>query len=32
MTEDEIREVGENGPSIDSIQVAEFESNDALKE
>jgi len=27
MTDDEIRRVGESGPTIDSIQVVEFESN-----
>jgi hypothetical protein len=32
MTPAEIREVGETGPTIDSIQVAEFESHAALKE
>jgi hypothetical protein len=32
MAEEEIKQVGETGPTIDSIQVAEFESNDALKE
>jgi hypothetical protein len=32
MTADEIRNVGETGPTIDSIEVAEFESNDDLKE
>jgi hypothetical protein len=32
MSEDEIKEVGETGPTIDSIEVAEFESQDALKE
>ena len=32
MTEDEIRQVGETGPTIDRIEVAEFESHDALKE
>jgi hypothetical protein len=32
MSEEEIRQVGETGPTIDSIKVAEFESNDALKE
>jgi len=32
MTEAEIRQVGEMGPTIDSIQVAEFESHAALKE
>jgi hypothetical protein len=32
MTAEEIRKVGETGPTIDSIEVAEFESNDDLKE
>ena len=32
MTEDEIRKVGETGPTIDSIEVAEFESQAGLKE
>jgi hypothetical protein len=32
MTEAEIRQVGEKGPTIDRIQIAEFESQDALKE
>ena len=32
MTEEEIRQVGETGPTIDSIEVAEFESHAALKE
>lgn len=32
MTEEEIRQVGETEPSIDSIEVAEFESHAALKE
>ena len=32
MTEADIREVGESGPTIDSIQVMEFESHAALKE
>jgi hypothetical protein len=32
MSEEEIRQVGETGPTIDSIEVAEFESHDALKE
>ena len=32
MTEDEIRQVGETGPTIDSIQVMEFESHEALKD
>lgn len=32
MTEDDIRQVGESGPTIDSIEVGEFESQDALKE
>ena len=30
MNEDEIRKVGESGPTIDSIQVVEFESNAEL--
>jgi hypothetical protein len=32
MSEEEIRQVGETGPTIDSIEIAEFESHDALKE
>lgn len=32
MSEDDIRQVGENGPTIDSITVAEFESHEKLKE
>jgi hypothetical protein len=32
MTEEEIGQVGEDGPTIDSIQVAEFESHGELKE
>jgi hypothetical protein len=32
MTEEDIRQVGDTGPTIDSIEVAEFESHDALKE
>lgn len=32
MTEEDIRKVGETGPTIDRIEVAEFESHDALKE
>ena len=32
MTPAEIREVGETGPTIDKLQVAEFESHAALKE
>ena len=32
MSEEEIRQVGETGPTIDSIEVAEFESHAALKE
>jgi hypothetical protein len=32
MSPDEIRQVGEKGPTIDSIEVAEFESNGPLKE
>jgi|SRR5579864_4020229 len=32
MSEEEIRQVGEAGPTIDSIEVAEFESQEAVKE
>lgn len=32
MTPEEIRQVGEKGPTIDSIEVAGFESHAALKE
>jgi hypothetical protein len=32
MSEEEIRQVGDKGPSIDSIEVAEFESHAELKE
>jgi hypothetical protein len=32
MTPEEIRQVGEKGPTIDSIEVAEFESHDKLRE
>ena len=32
MTEEEIRQVGDTGPTVDTIQVAEFESQAALKE
>jgi hypothetical protein len=32
MTEADIKTVGESGPTIDSIEVAEFESQEALKE
>jgi hypothetical protein len=32
MTPAEIREVGETGPTIDKIEVAEFESHAALNE
>ena len=32
MTTEEIRQVGDSGPTIDSIEVAEFESHVALKE
>ena len=32
MTEEEIQQVGETEPTIDSIEVAEFESHAALKE
>ena len=31
MSEDEIRQAGETGPTIDSIEVAEFESNSELR-
>ena len=32
MTEEEIRQVGETGPTIDSIQIMEFESHETLKD
>ena len=32
MSEEDIRQVGETGPTIDSIEIGEFESHDALKE
>jgi hypothetical protein len=32
MSKEEIRQVGETGPTIDSIEIAEFDSNDAVKE
>jgi len=32
MSADDIRQVGETGPTIDSIEVAEFETHAALKE
>src|SRR5262249_61243205 len=32
MSEEDIRQVGDGGPTIDSIQVAEFETQAALKE
>jgi hypothetical protein len=32
MSEEEIRQVGETGPTIDSIDIAEFESHADLKE
>jgi hypothetical protein len=32
MSEEEIRQVGNSGPTIDSIQVAKFESQVALKD
>jgi hypothetical protein len=32
MSKEEIRQVGESGPTIDSIQVGAFESQDAAKE
>jgi hypothetical protein len=32
MSEEDIQQVGDSGPTIDSIEVAEFESQAALKE
>jgi hypothetical protein len=32
MSEEEIRQVGDTGPTIDSIEVAEFESQEELRE
>ncbi len=32
MSADEIRQVAEKGPTIDNIEVAEFENHAALKE
>lgn len=32
MSEDDIRKTGETGPTIDSIEVGEFESHEELKE
>jgi hypothetical protein len=32
MTDEEIKQVGDKGPTIDSIEVAPFDSHDALKE
>ena len=32
MTDEHIRQVGDKGPTIDSIEVAEFDSRAALKE
>lgn len=32
MTKEEIERVGEAGPTIDSIEIEEFESQDALRE
>jgi hypothetical protein len=32
MSEEEIRQVGENGPTIDSIEVSEFGTHEALTE
>jgi hypothetical protein len=32
MTPEEVRQVGETGPTIDSIELAEFETHEALKE
>jgi len=31
MSEEEVRQVGESGPTIDSIQIAEFASHDDVK-
>jgi hypothetical protein len=31
MSEDEITKVGDTGPTIDSIEVAEFDSHEAIK-
>lgn len=32
MTKDEIERLGEAGPTIDSIEMEEFDSQDALRE
>jgi predicted phosphoadenosine phosphosulfate sulfurtransferase len=32
MPEEDIKSIGETGPTVDSIEVAEFESHDKLKE
>jgi hypothetical protein len=32
MTEEEVRQIQDSGPTIDRIEVGEFESNDELKE
>lgn len=32
MGEEDIRQVGDTGPTIDSIEIAEFESHESLKE
>lgn len=32
MSKEDVRRVGETGPTIDSIEVAEFDSHEALKE
>jgi hypothetical protein len=32
MSEEDIRQVGDSGPTVDQILVAEFESQAALKE
>jgi hypothetical protein len=32
MTKEDIRQVGESGPTIESIEIAECESNEAVKE
>lgn len=32
MSDEEINRTGENGPAIDSVEIAEFESHEALKD
>lgn len=32
MSEDDISQIGDNGPTIDSIEIAEFESHEVLRE